>query len=344
MFAATHAFLSMAAAAGVMGISDPVSLGIAAIASQLPDVDTTTSLSGRVLWPISNWIEQRYPHRSATHSFVATGAIAIAALPLGYWGQWHWWGCAVIGYFVGWLADSYTRAGVEAFWPDDARLVIPGNPRARLRSGSKAEYWILAMATIATIGLVNLNSSGGISEIVGRGLVLQTSTAAEMLNKYGGSQVVWVEVKGSHQLSGQPIGERLEVLEAMGSNVLAMDSEGKIYQVGQGAGVQIYAQRVKSTLGEPLTTQYETQAPREVGADEWIRSLPKTGYISGRLAIDDVEEVLITKDPEQYPRVEVSGTDVLLTWATRREVWEALRDFWILEGDVIIRERIKGPA
>jgi hypothetical protein len=63
----------------------PVS-SLAAIASQLPDIDTTESFSGRLIWPLTNYLEQRFPHRSfphrsLTHSFMATGIVAGLAAP-----------------------------------------------------------------------------------------------------------------------------------------------------------------------------------------------------------------------------------------------------------------------
>jgi hypothetical protein len=54
---------------------------LAAIASQLPDIDTTESFSGRLIWPLTNYLEQRFPHRSLTHSFMATGIVAGLAPP-----------------------------------------------------------------------------------------------------------------------------------------------------------------------------------------------------------------------------------------------------------------------
>jgi inner membrane protein len=51
-------------------------LGLAVIGSQLPDLDTTTSTIGKIFFPISSWIEDRFPHRSVTHCLLATAAIA----------------------------------------------------------------------------------------------------------------------------------------------------------------------------------------------------------------------------------------------------------------------------
>ena len=83
MMAITHAAIGSAtalraiAAAGtslILGTAEPLPLGLAILGSQLPDIDTTTSTIGKIFYPISSWIEDRFPHRSITHSLLATGA------------------------------------------------------------------------------------------------------------------------------------------------------------------------------------------------------------------------------------------------------------------------------
>jgi inner membrane protein len=67
----------------ILGAADPLVLEIA-IVRQLPDVDTTTSTMGQIFYPVAAWIEKRYPHRTVTHSFLATGTIAVGTLPIEY--------------------------------------------------------------------------------------------------------------------------------------------------------------------------------------------------------------------------------------------------------------------
>jgi len=69
MMSITHAAIALAATSIALGISDPMPLALAVVGSQLPDLDTTESLAGRVVFPIAWAIEQRFPHRTITHSF-----------------------------------------------------------------------------------------------------------------------------------------------------------------------------------------------------------------------------------------------------------------------------------
>ena len=73
MMGFTHTAFSLTLTSLATGTANPTALVIAAIASQFPDIDTSSSVIGRLLLPISHFIECRFPHRTVTHSFLATG-------------------------------------------------------------------------------------------------------------------------------------------------------------------------------------------------------------------------------------------------------------------------------
>ena len=66
MMSLTHLTVSALSTAIVLGVADPIVLGAGAVAGLLPDVDVAKSPAGRILSPLSRWLEQRYPHRSCT--------------------------------------------------------------------------------------------------------------------------------------------------------------------------------------------------------------------------------------------------------------------------------------
>ncbi|AGF53516.1 unknown protein (plasmid) [Synechocystis sp. PCC 6803] len=117
-----------------------------AIASLLPDIDISTSPAGRILPFISRPLEQRFSHRSATHSLLASLTLAVVSYGL-------WFLAPVIplviihainiGYFAGWFLDCFTKSGVEMFYPLGVRCVCPGNRNLRISTGSAAEYWLM---------------------------------------------------------------------------------------------------------------------------------------------------------------------------------------------------------
>ena len=72
-----HCVIAVSAASLTFGIGtdNPLALGLALLGSQLPDLDTTTSTIGQICFPLSNWLEDNFPHRTITHSLLATAVI-----------------------------------------------------------------------------------------------------------------------------------------------------------------------------------------------------------------------------------------------------------------------------
>ena len=81
MLSITHAAIAISAASLTFGLGtdNPAALGLALLGSQLPDLDTTTSTIGQICFPLSNWLEDNFPHRTTTHSLLATVAISAIA-------------------------------------------------------------------------------------------------------------------------------------------------------------------------------------------------------------------------------------------------------------------------
>src|SRR6476620_3819666 len=125
MMTLTHLVIGGASTSLMLGTSDPVMILAGAIASLLPDVDISVSPAGRLLFPLSRFLESRFPHRSATHSLVASIAIACIDYPLAIKGfiPLELAHTINVGYFVGYFADVFTKSGIEMFWPSPVRAV-----------------------------------------------------------------------------------------------------------------------------------------------------------------------------------------------------------------------------
>ena len=144
--ALTHAAIAGAAVSLALGDCSPLVLGCAIAGSQLPDIDTSTSLVGSVAFPVSRFIEAHYPHRTITHSFLATGFIALISLPLYFYFGYKPWIALFTGHLVAIFSDTFTRKGVQLFYPSPVWCVRGLNPRRRLITGGPGEYWVLATA------------------------------------------------------------------------------------------------------------------------------------------------------------------------------------------------------
>ena len=119
MMAITHAAIAAAGTSLILGTASPLNLGLAVLGSQLPDLDTSTSLIGQILFPISHWIEDRFPHRTITHSLLATGFLAICSVLAGYYLLGDIWGLIALplGHLLSCFSDCFTRQGVQLFYP-----------------------------------------------------------------------------------------------------------------------------------------------------------------------------------------------------------------------------------
>lgn len=162
MNSATHA----AVGAAITSIFFPniELMAIAALAAQIPDIDTTESAIGAMVWPLANFLESKFSHRGLTHSFLFCGfLIAIA-----------YWICSqylspdiayafAIGLLSSIFGDCFTKQGVQLFWPLRLWCVVGSNPRKRMRSGSPVEVWIILVCGLAIAISLQLSGLQGLS-------------------------------------------------------------------------------------------------------------------------------------------------------------------------------------
>jgi inner membrane protein len=175
MMALTHSLLSAAGIYLIFSTANSLHLALAIAGSQLPDLDTSTSTVGQILFPISNWIEKRFPHRSVTHSLIATNVLAILSAPLYFYFDWKTWLCLSLKHLLSCFSDVFTKQGVQLFWPHPAWCISVSNPNRRLQTGGTGEYWVLAIAAAVMIAGINLSATGGSTALVGTSLGLRSN-------------------------------------------------------------------------------------------------------------------------------------------------------------------------
>jgi inner membrane protein len=300
MMVITHTVFSIAGTALAMGTANPVILGVAAIAAQLPDVDTSKSVPGRLLLPVSRWLEQRFPHRSVTHSFVATLAIAFLGTPLLFWGA-NLWQALILGYFFGWFGDVFTKSGVCAFYPSAARFVIPGNPRMRLATGSRAEGFVLGVLVLIVIATINVNSQGGVLKAFNTVLGVP-SGAVEIVGQEGHQYLMMAHIQGRNAITQQRINATFEVIKPLTQNdLLVKDRQGKVYRAGVSQEAQILATQINVQRGKPVQVQIQEMILEDDEIEGAIANLPpERSYITGMLTLQDPEDLQILTQPQQF--------------------------------------------
>jgi inner membrane protein len=317
MMAKTHLALGVTVASLALSTADPLTLGIAAAATQLPDVDTSRSLAGRIVLPLSRFLEHRFPHRTITHSFLATGVIAVLSLPLRWMSPGAmFWHALVIGYFFGWFGDVFTKQGVAAFWPGTmARLVIPGNPRLRLSTGTKAEYCVLVLILCGFGFSLHLHSVGGLMRSFSS-LLGQPEGVVALWQKESLRYRIIAHIEGRNVVSAAPVSADFEVIEGEGEKLLVRDAHGLLYLAGAAQSCpdcQIAIDRVEAKPGPAIITEVQELRFTDRDLAEVLQSLrlgaeqPLTTIsFSGELLLRDAQLLIWPASLQRFNAVQIS--------------------------------------
>lgn len=284
MMAVTHLVFALAGTCTIVQSSDPVTLALAGLGSQLPDLDTSQSSVGRLAAPISRAIESRFPHRSVTHSFLATFCLAVISLPVGLI-SWEYWNGLVLGFFFGWFADCFTKSGVAAFFPSQARLVIPGNPRLRIGTNTPAEWVFLCLALLVLSFSLWVNSSGGLLRSLNAWLGTP-SGAVELVDLELDYYELYAKVTGRIRASSQKIEKTFRVVQTVNSQDLLVTDGENLYQVGRTRDSQIISRRIRISRGRPVKTVVASLEIGE-GTELNLEGIPSDALITGQVLVED---------------------------------------------------------
>ena len=194
----THAAIASAGTSLILGTANPLPLGLAILGSQLPDLDTTTSTIGKIFFPVSSWIEDRFPHRSITHSLLATAAITAVSLLVN-----HFWLLGDIkaaialplGHLLACFSDTFTKQGVQLFYPNPAWAISVSNPRRRLKTGGAGELWVLGISIALLVFGIYLANGGGITQKVSQNLGLRDGIV-RIYNENASTNKVYASITG----------------------------------------------------------------------------------------------------------------------------------------------------
>ncbi|WP_218600605.1 metal-dependent hydrolase [Fischerella major] len=324
--AVTHAVIAAAGTSLILGTADPYKLGLAVLGSQLPDLDTTKSTIGAMFFPVSGWIEKRFPHRSITHSLLATAAIAAVSLLIGHLLGDIWTAIALpLGHLLACFSDTFTRQGVQLFFPNPVWAISVSNPNRRIITGSPSEYWVLVSATAALVLGIWLATSGGTFSKVGQGLGLRSS-ALDVYNASSPTHHVYADVRGVLAIDSTSANGKYFIVAVDGSEFIIQNTKG-IYKTGE----QLITDRLTASVGEEAKTIIQTLTFDDTEAiaslTQLIANNPNAAiFLDGTLAVDFPEEIKVQADPATYPVIEVMGSNVKLSWCPIDKALLALRD------------------
>jgi inner membrane protein len=307
MMALTHAVISCAGVSLIFTTNDPLHLALAIAGSQLPDIDTSTSAIGQILFPISNWIENRFPHRSVTHSLIATIVISLLSAPLYFYFDWKTWLCLPLGHLISCFSDVFTKQGVQLFWPHPAWCISVSNPNRRLKTGGTGEYWVLAIAAAVLIAAINLSATGGPTALVGTSLGLR-SNATEMYQKNAATNHIYAEITGTFASDSSNADGKYFTVAQEGNEFVLLNKQG-IFKTG----TNIITSRLTAEVGKSVAVSIQTL---EFDEEEFaINPIPNTLiFLTGTLTVDEPEAIRITSNPKQLEIAKLTNNQINLTY------------------------------
>ena len=314
--AITHCAIAAAGTSLVLGTGQPLPLGLAILGSQLPDIDTTTSTIGKIFYPISSWIEDRFPHRSITHSLLATAGITAISLGVNYFFLHGSIKAAIalpLGHLLACFSDTFTKQGVQLFYPEPVWAISVSNPRRRLKTGGAGELWVLGIAISLLVLGIYLANSGGITTKVSQNLGLRDGIV-RTYNQNASTNKIYARITGYWTSDRTSADSKYLIIGNEGNEFIVTDGSG-VYKTG----AQIITSKVTTTVGEAATTEIRNLTFNDEDAVEPLLELkqkyPNSDiFVSGDLAVDFSEDIHIPFTKNNYATASLNGTTLRLSY------------------------------
>jgi len=295
MRAATHlsfsqlCYLLLVSSAGLT--LSPLAAAGAAVASVLPDIDSGSTLVGRLCPPLTRHLETRFGHRTLTHSALAVGATVVLLLPLAFLER-DLYLCLILGYASHPVLDSMTVTGVQLFYPfSQLRCVFPMDvkhpQRYRVRSGGSTDT-ALAVSFAALCLPAYLVARTGHEHLI-RTVQKDVASAVREYRGFEHDRTGYARLEARHRFSGAWLSGTFEILGAPDAHtLLVLDSTGRMVSVGVRERAEFVAQMIICQRGEPVSTwSREHDLTGRVLGDLLVGALPDRQLFFGKLELDE---------------------------------------------------------
>ena len=315
MMAITH--MAIGAVAGSVALKPSLSvLCLAALGSQLPDLDTSQSWIGSIFFPVSRWIEKRFPHRTITHSLIASCSLLVLSYSLSLVFPKELgssWLALPLGHISACFADTFTKQGVQLFYPKSAWCVCGANPNRRLSTGSVNEYFVLAGAIALLLINVQLATSGGWMRATTQAIGLREG-AIETYNQEAGKRQVWATIKGVWAADRSKVEGEYFVLGVEGGEFVLGDGKAN-YKTGQNIIVERLSANPKGSLSTMTRTlTFNDQEPL-IQIQQLQAENPQAAiYLSGSIKIDFPEDIQLSIQPNTHQVITIAGEQATLSY------------------------------
>lgn len=303
---------------------------VAAAASWIPDIDSRQSYVGRMVWPLAEWLEYRFGHRTITHSLTlqaAVGFVLYLYLPFG------WFLALIAGWMSHSLADMMTPSGVAWFWPARVRVVLPGNPDYRWEAMSSGELATAIVVLLLSFPLVHWATQGEGATGLVRQALGRIDSALELYESEKGETSWTLEIKGRDNLTQEDVSGTYQVISNWADQGFIIDTDHGEVTACQSAGCDWYTSRAIIHKGQPQTTTTITLTTTHTTGTAVAKHLQPLAEVA---EVFLVGTFTARRAVEHLPLVGVSGETVRLRYARP----EAMRQFKTIR-DVSITVQIR---
>ncbi len=318
--APTHLICGSLSVSLLLQTANPIVITVGAIASLLPDIDSSQSWSGRMLSPVSYFLERRLPHRSCTHSVLASLIVACITYPMVLL---HILPISiahsiVIGYSSGWFVDLFSKQGVQATFPSRIRWVVPANRDLRLATGSTAEYSLLTVLIAITLIVFYINSSGGIMTHVNEALGTSDGIV-DLVRDNGAENQILISVEGVKTNDNGRVKAEYELIENQNKSFIVRSSSGVLQKLCSDStlslGCTITAERMVGRLGKKSVTEVQDILLSDDPIGEKLNNVKANHqdaqiYLSGKVQVDDSKDLAISPHTGGLVTLKKSGSDI----------------------------------
>ncbi len=264
------------------------------------------------------------PMATMTHSLLATVFLAVIALPIGYYFD-HLITAAVLpfGHLVACFSDTFTKKGVQLFYPNQAWTVAGSNPRRRLSTGGAGEFWVLAIAIFLLVSSLYINNNGGIFQNLGQNLSL-SDAVVKVYNENAETHHVYAEIQGFWESDRSSADGKYLILSTKGKEFIVTDGEA-VYKTGS----QIITSKVKTVIGGESENIIKTLSFDDEQATDKLNEL-KEKYpanlivVSGEITIDLPDKIDEYAKPNTMKTFDLSSNKVTFDNCLLNEVIEVL--------------------
>lgn len=275
--------------AKAVGVSvNPWTASFCSFGACLPDIDTPTSVFGRVVYPLARWIEGRVGHRTFTHSLLGWLLFGVVFLPIWVFVNYEMYIALMIGIISHNIIDMVNTTGVTFGYPCTRRWVFPyirAYPtKYRIQTGSGTEFILLGMLVIL-LGVFYPVGQFGFRRVLHVVLGNPQGAVCDYRTLAADYKIV-ADIWGIDRVTSKHFSGTYPVLGSIGNTVLVIRKEdGNLYTIGLRDDTNFVPKIMRCKTAERVSVivQDVDMASRAIGDIQYFLDSSKEQYLYGAL-------------------------------------------------------------